>query len=84
MNVTAKVGVISASSFSTGELRGIKARTLLLIGDKEQLYEPVATLELARKRMPALEGGIVANADHVAAVAQPEEVNRRILDFLQR
>ena len=57
---------------------------LLLIGDAEQLYEPHAALTLAQARMPALEGAIVPDADHIAAMAQPEDVNARIVQFLQQ
>ena len=63
------------------ELAAIKAPTLLLIGEHEQLYPP-ATLALAQRRMPGLEGAIIADAHHLAALAQPEDVNHRILEFL--
>ncbi len=63
------------------ELAAIKAPTLLLIGEHEQLYAPT-TLELARRRMPGLTGAVIADAHHLAALAQPEDVNRRILEFL--
>jgi pimeloyl-ACP methyl ester carboxylesterase len=78
-----KVSVISASVFSTAQLRAIRAPTLLLIGEKEQLYDPHETVKLAQKRMPALRCAIVPNADHVAAMAQPQDVNERIIEFLR-
>jgi len=34
--------------------------------------------------MPGLEGEIVPNAHHIAAMAKPDEVNERIIQFLQR
>jgi pimeloyl-ACP methyl ester carboxylesterase len=77
-----KISVISASVFSQAQLRAIRAPVLLLIGDKERLYEPHATLKLAMERMPGLEGAIVPDADHIAAMAQPDEVNARIIGFL--
>jgi pimeloyl-ACP methyl ester carboxylesterase len=77
------VSVIKAGAFTTAELRAIRAPTLLLIGDAEQLYEPHAALALAKRRMPALEGAIVPDADHIAAMAQPQDVDARILAFLQ-
>jgi pimeloyl-ACP methyl ester carboxylesterase len=64
------------------ELRAIKAPTLLLIGEHERLYEARATLELAMRRMPGLSGAIIPNAHHLGALAQPEDVNDRILRFL--
>lgn len=77
------VGVINPAVLSRRELRAIRAPALLLIGDAERLYEPAAMARLARTRMPALETAIVADADHIAAMAQPDEVNARILRFLQ-
>jgi pimeloyl-ACP methyl ester carboxylesterase len=82
MSEAPKVSVISASVFSKAELRAIRAPVLLLIGDKETLYEPHATLKLAMRRMPGLEGAIVPDADHIAAMAQPDDVNARIIQFL--
>ena len=66
-----------------GELRAIAAPTLLLIGDGEKLYDAEAMLALTRRRMPQLEGAVVPDADHVAAMAQPDDVNQRIVEFLQ-
>jgi len=77
-----EVSVINAGAFAPAELRAIRAPVLLLIGKQETLYEPHATLALARARTPALTGAIVADADHLAAMAQPDVVNQRIIQFL--
>ncbi|MGH8081904.1 MAG: alpha/beta fold hydrolase [Lysobacter sp.] len=77
------VTVINPPVFGRRELRAIRAPALLLIGDAERLYSAQAMLDLARKRMPALQGAVVAGADHIAAMAQPEDVDGRILRFLQ-
>lgn len=82
MAETAKVSVIAAPVFSRRELKRVAAPVLLLIGAEEQLYPPEPTLRLAMRRLPGLQGAVVADADHIAAMAQPGEVNRRILDFL--
>ncbi len=82
MSESAMVSVTEAPVFRRSELRRVTAPTLLLIGDLERLYEPRATLALAKQRMPKLQTAIVANADHIAAMAQPEDVNARILRFL--
>ena len=78
----AKVSVTNPTVFSRAQLRAIRAPTLLLIGDKETLYEPQAMLQLAQARMPGLRGAIVPDADHIAAMAQPDDVNARIVGFL--
>jgi pimeloyl-ACP methyl ester carboxylesterase len=79
----AKVSVTNPTVFSRGQLRAVRAPTLLLIGDKETLYEPRAMLQLAQARMAGLQGAIVPDADHIAAMAQPDDVNARIVAFLQ-
>jgi pimeloyl-ACP methyl ester carboxylesterase len=76
------VSLINPPVFSRAQLRTIRSPTLLLIGEHETLYEPGATLALAQRRMPGLEGAIVPDADHIAAMAQPDDVNARILSFL--
>ena len=77
-----KVSVVSASVFSEAQLGAIRAPTLLPIGEKETLYEPYATIKLAQERVPGLEGAIVCGADHIAAMARPDDVNARIMAFL--
>jgi pimeloyl-ACP methyl ester carboxylesterase len=79
-----EVSVIAPAVLSKTQLRAIRAPTLLLIGEQERLYEPYSTLKLAMARMPGLEGDIVPDADHIAAMAQPDDVNERIIRFLQR
>jgi pimeloyl-ACP methyl ester carboxylesterase len=78
----ADVNVTNADVFEPAELATIRAPTLLLIGEYETLYDPKTTLRLAKRMMPALQGEIVKGADHVAAMAQPDAVNARILEFL--
>lgn len=83
MAVRPKINVTRAPSFSTAELRAIRPRALLLIGDQERVYDPPAMLKLAQERMPGLSVALVPGADHVAAMAQPDEVNARIIEFLR-
>lgn len=78
----ADVSVTNADVFEPSELAAVRAPALLLIGEFETLYDPRTTLRLARRMMPKLDGEIVKGADHVAAMAQPEAVNARILAFL--
>ncbi|MGH6957900.1 MAG: alpha/beta fold hydrolase [Caulobacteraceae bacterium] len=78
-----KASVTRAPAFSRADLARIAAPTLLLIGEHERLYEPHATLARALERMPGLEAEIVPDADHIAAMAQPEWVNGRLAGFLE-
>jgi pimeloyl-ACP methyl ester carboxylesterase len=83
MSEAAKVSVTNPTVFSRSQLRSIRAPALLLIGDEETLYQPPAMLALAKRRMPGLQGAIVPDADHIAAMAQPDNVDARILAFLK-
>ena len=79
-----RVNAAFPKEFSKAELGAIRTPTLLLIGDNELLYEPHATLMRAQDRMPTLQGEIISHAHHIAAMAQPDKVNARIVEFLQR
>jgi pimeloyl-ACP methyl ester carboxylesterase len=75
--------MIMPAVFSEAELGAIQAPTLLLIAGHEILYDPDPTLRRAMERMPGLEGEVVADAHHLAAMAQPDAVNARIVAFLE-
>lgn len=82
MSVSAIPNTVRVGVFSDAELAAIRAPTLLLIGEHERLYDARAMLNRAMKRMPGLSGAIIPNAHHLAALAQPEDVNARIMQFL--
>jgi pimeloyl-ACP methyl ester carboxylesterase len=83
MDGSQRINMIMPAVLSDAELGAIRVPTLLLIAESELLYEPHSTLRTAMTRMPGLEGEIVAGAHHLAAMAQPDAVNARIVDFLQ-
>lgn len=78
-----QVSVINAAVFSRRQLRRARAPALLLIGEHETLYPAQAELGRAKARMPGLETALVPDADHIAAMAQPDDVGARILRFLE-
>jgi pimeloyl-ACP methyl ester carboxylesterase len=69
--------------FPDEELSGIHLPTLLLIGQQEPLYDPVAALERAKRLIPNLDGELVPRASHAMAQGQHRIVNARILEFLR-
>ena len=69
--------------FKKKELQQFHNPTLLLIGDREVIYKPEKTLKKAKQLMPDLQAEIVPNANHIAAMSNPEYVNKRIIQFLQ-
>ncbi len=58
------------------ELGRLKSTPLLIIGDKELMYRPEQEIALARSQVPGLEGRIAPNANHMAAMSNPELLNR--------
>jgi pimeloyl-ACP methyl ester carboxylesterase len=84
MSESPEVSVTQAPVFTPAELRRIAAPMLLLIGEYEQLYDPNATLRRARRLKPGIDAELVPGADHVAAMAQPDWVNARLLAFLSQ
>jgi pimeloyl-ACP methyl ester carboxylesterase len=83
MAESGRPNLVNPRVFSKEELRAVRAPTLLLIGEHEKLYDAHATLKYAQERMPGLTGAVISNAPHLAAVAQPEDVNERIVRFLR-
>jgi pimeloyl-ACP methyl ester carboxylesterase len=83
MDGSQRINLIMPAVLSNAELGAIQAPTLVLIAEHEPMYEPHSTLRTAMTRMPGLEGEIVPGAHHLAAMAQPDAVNARIVAFLQ-
>jgi len=70
-------------SYKDEELRQVRTPTLLLIGDREILYEPRKAIERAGQLLPDLRTHIVPDAGHFLTMDQPVVVNRLIQDFLR-
>lgn len=68
-------------TFSDGELRQIRQKVLLLIGDQDRLNPPRA-LERARRTLPDLQGEIIPQAGHFLNMEQPARVDACVLKFL--
>jgi pimeloyl-ACP methyl ester carboxylesterase len=69
--------------FPDEELSGISVPTLLLIGQQEVLYDPLAALERAKKLIPNLDSELIPRASHALPQGQHRIVNARILEFLR-
>jgi pimeloyl-ACP methyl ester carboxylesterase len=67
--------------YSKEEFAQIKAKVLLFLGEQEVIYPPQAAIRAARKLIPDVEIECVPQAHHVTALAQPEYVNQRLLQF---
>jgi pimeloyl-ACP methyl ester carboxylesterase len=66
------------------QLRRLTAPTLLLMGEKEQFFSPLATLARARAHLPNLRvAKVIADVGHNMATDDPATVNGYIRAFLQ-
>jgi pimeloyl-ACP methyl ester carboxylesterase len=70
--------------FAEDELRRLKTRTLVLLGEEEIIYDPHAALARARDLIPDVEAELVPNSGHLLNVEQAELVDSRILGFLKK
>ncbi len=70
-------------SLTDDELKTIKLAVLLLIGDREILYNPRQALARAVQLIPGIQAKLVPNAGHMLIGDQPEWVNERILRFVK-
>ncbi len=70
-------------AFSDGDLRGIKPRVLVMIGDHERIYDPADALQRATELVPGVETDFVAGAGHLINMEQAEHADAKILQFLK-
>lgn len=68
--------------YSKEEFAQIKAQTLLILGEKETIYNNLqAAMRAARELIPRVQIELIPDAHHITALARPEVVNQKILKF---
>jgi pimeloyl-ACP methyl ester carboxylesterase len=67
--------------FSDSELRGIRVPTLVMIGDREVIYNPHKVAAKAKRLIPDVSVEIVPGAGHALFYDRPDIVNRRVIEF---
>jgi pimeloyl-ACP methyl ester carboxylesterase len=70
-------------TFSDDELRATRVPTLLLIGDREPIYDSAAAVARARRLLPNVEAALVPRSSHMMCLSQARAVDARILAFLK-
>ena len=65
-------------------LRQFKVPGLLVFGEHEVLYNPWKVAKRAVKLMPVLETDVIEGAGHAAIYDQPDTVNAKVVEYLQR
>ena len=58
-------------------------RGLLIFGEYEVLYNPKKVAKKIKKLIPTIDVEIINDAGHAAIYDQPEEVNKKVISFLQ-
>jgi pimeloyl-ACP methyl ester carboxylesterase len=76
-------GEATPDIFSDDELKSLQTPTLVLIGQQEVIYDPVASIERARRLILHIQAGLVPHASHDLAYFQAGVVDERILGFLK-
>jgi len=69
--------------FKDEELRGVRTPALLLIGQQETYYDPVAAVERAKRLIPRIRAELIPGASHDLPVSKPDAVNPQIVAFLK-
>ncbi|WP_410511514.1 alpha/beta hydrolase [Paenibacillus sp. BR2-3] len=70
------------SVLSNDELQKIKVSVLLLVGDKEVIYDPRKVIARAKKWIPRIQAVLIPNVGHGMSMEQPKIINHYILNFL--
>jgi pimeloyl-ACP methyl ester carboxylesterase len=64
------------------ELSSFHMPVLLLIGEKETMYEPFTAITRARQFVPHIQAELIPNAGHMLNTDQPALVLERIINFI--
>lgn len=68
--------------YSKEEFTQIKAKVLLILGEQEAIYNNLqSAIRSAQELIPEVQIEIIPTAHHVTAVANPEKVNQKLLEF---
>ena len=75
--------VVPPSVFTDDELRSLRVPTLMLVGDRDPIYDPAAALARARRLLSSFEGEIVPGSGHMMCFSRAAVVDARVLAFLK-
>ena len=68
--------------FDDRELQNITTPTLLLVGEKEVIYDPKTVLERAGRTMPNITTELIPHGTHTMSRGKKEMINARIVAYL--
>ena len=69
-------------AFEDEGLRSVTSRTLVMVGDKEIIYDPDDALGRARSLIPNVRTVLVADAGHMLNLEKPGQIDGELLTLL--
>lgn len=75
--------VVPPGVFADDELRSLRVPTLMLVGDRDPIYDPAAALARASLLLPSFEGALVPESGHMMCFSRAALVDARVLEFLK-
>ncbi len=73
---------IYPSEIPDDELARIGCPALILVGDREMIYDAEQAIARARRLIPGVQAEIVPGVGHLLGMQRPDVVDQRILEFL--
>lgn len=74
---------IYPSELPDDDLAAICCPTLVLLGDREMIYDPAAAADRARRLLPAADVSVIPGVGHLLGMQDPASINGRIVRFLE-
>lgn len=68
--------------YTDEQLAAISHPSLLLVGDRDVIYDPVSVLKRAEHTMPNVQVDLIPGGGHTLSTDEPEAVTNRIVSFL--
>jgi pimeloyl-ACP methyl ester carboxylesterase len=75
---------IFPSEIPDHELAALDCPTILIVGGKEKIYDPIAGLDRARRLIPNIETVLIPGVGHLPGMQRPDVVNPRVRAFLDK
>lgn len=75
--------ILKMVPFNFEEFKSITCPVMVLVGDHDILNKP-EIIEIASKTLPNVDAAVIHNAGHFITMDQPQEVDKRVMEFLQK
>ena len=76
--------MVNPTVLTDEELRSLKVPILFMIGENEKIYSPHEALKRLNRVAPQIQTKLIMNAGHDLPMAQAEDVDNLILEFLSQ